>query len=260
MADEGSLRYISWQECISREDELAGLKKAREWKPDSATGNLREVYKVIEAKTDVSTDYRVMQALSRRAAALDIANVMRIEDHQELSRMLLRELQRNPPPGYSPVTHDQLQRADKEAWHLASERVKSSGIRPDANGDLPAGRALREAVADASVRVLLLPLPAKSTGSASSGQPSSGHEHPPAKKRKQQHQQQQKPRSGPGLNPVQLPEGLRGMAVTSDGARICFAFNKQQCGLQSAKGCVKGKHVCTLCGGTHPFQVCPQKD
>eukprot|EP00971_Amphidinium_carterae_P328716 6460728-Amphidinium_carterae.1 len=74
MADEGSLRYLSWQECISREDELAGLKKAREWKPDSATGNLREVYKVIEAKTDVSMDYRVMQALSRRAAALDLAN------------------------------------------------------------------------------------------------------------------------------------------------------------------------------------------
>eukprot|EP00971_Amphidinium_carterae_P145401 2881297-Amphidinium_carterae.1 len=63
-----------------------------------------------------------MQALSRRAAALDLANVMRIEDHQVLMRMLLRELQRQPPPGYNPVTHDQLQRADKEAWHIASEK------------------------------------------------------------------------------------------------------------------------------------------
>eukprot|EP00971_Amphidinium_carterae_P286480 5687788-Amphidinium_carterae.1 len=266
MTEENALKYIRWQECISREEELEGLKKSKEWRVDTSTGNLREVHKVTEAYTDL----KINRALARRGAALDCANVMRTEHHDVLMNMLIRELQRVPPAGHQRVTHEQLQRADKEAWRLVAEATATSGLRVDAAGELPAGEALRNVCTEATVRLLLMPLPLNAAAPQRSSQmsaASSSHQgaaqSPPPKRRKKQQQQQQQQRqqtqekSGTG---TQLPPGLKGATATPDGARICFAYNLVKCTQQQAKGCTKGKHVCTQCFGTHPFALCGQQD
>eukprot|EP00971_Amphidinium_carterae_P138109 2736897-Amphidinium_carterae.1 len=74
-----------------------------------------------------------------------------------------------------------------------------SGIKPDSNGELPAGKALREAAYDTSVRVLLLPLPSPNSSKPTApSQPSApaGAQVPASnKRRQQQHQQQKRPRT-----------------------------------------------------------------
>eukprot|EP00971_Amphidinium_carterae_P227076 4504334-Amphidinium_carterae.1 len=61
-----------------------------------------------------------------------MAGMLRIEQHQALANVLLRELHRAPPPGMAAVTHDQLQRADQECWKIVAEAVQSSlGPAPD---------------------------------------------------------------------------------------------------------------------------------
>eukprot|EP00971_Amphidinium_carterae_P325687 6456083-Amphidinium_carterae.1 len=253
MVEQSRLRYLPWNECISREQELLGTKTSREWRSDSS-GVLKEVQKAQEQFADVSTDYKVYLALHRRGVALDLGNVMRYEDHNLLARWILKEMHRAPPEGYAKVTHFQAQQADKECWKVAAAALQyARSLAPREDGSLPAAQALKTAMQDHQIGLLLRPLPA----AASSKRPATEAPHPAltsaAKKRKPE------PKKVATNTPVALPEGLAGSSNTADGGRICFGFNLKRCKDQQSKGCGRGKHVCTKCGGAHAYLDCPNR-
>ena len=246
MVEDGAIRYVQWSDCVSREDEVRGQKKTKEWKP-GANGILREISsKEPVHKADTSSDLKLWQALHRRGAAAELGGLMTYESHDLLVKTLITELQKPPPSGFLPISHEQLQRADVEAWKLLAAET-TGGLGPDPSGALPADTAMRAIVNASSVRLLLLPLQGSSKKSASPAKDA-----PPAKKPRPQ------PRSKATSAPrrqVPLPSGLEGSSRTSDGASICFGFNLGTCKGPS-KGCPRGKHVCTKCFGDHPFSKC----
>eukprot|EP00971_Amphidinium_carterae_P297564 5912062-Amphidinium_carterae.1 len=121
MTDDHSVSYVGIHESISgmisREDELSGTKKSRNFKV-TAENTLTEVQPSVPQAADLSTELRVLQALHRRGAAADIGGVLTFEVHDKLAQVLIKELTRMPPPGYQKVTLDQIARADLEAWRL----------------------------------------------------------------------------------------------------------------------------------------------
>ena len=77
-----------------------------------------------------SSDLRVYPLLHRRGIALDVANVMRFEQHDVILKLLIEEMPRDQPVGYSPLSMEQLQRADKEIWTKIGETVANSWPTP----------------------------------------------------------------------------------------------------------------------------------
>ena len=115
--------------------------------------------------TDVSTGLHVQAALHCRGLASELGGLCSFEAHQTLATFLLKEFQWKPLPGYSHVTIDQLQRADKHLLKMVAE-LTSSGLTADGAGKLrklPADYALAETMRDTEFRTLLLSLPTLSS-------------------------------------------------------------------------------------------------
>eukprot|EP00971_Amphidinium_carterae_P339660 6477591-Amphidinium_carterae.1 len=147
MVEEGVIKYLPWRECISREDEVLGVKKSKEWRPD-ANHVVREVVGVNpdNLNADTSSDMKLYIALGRRGAAMEMGGLMRHEHHQELVRIFLRALLKKPYEGYAPISHEQLQRADQEIWRIVSDNTRR-GLAVN-NGQFPAAVALEGALKD----------------------------------------------------------------------------------------------------------------
>ena len=254
MLAQGSLRYVPWHECISREDEINGKKKAKEFRLTSQGTMVEQHFSDLRA--DTSTELRVMQCLDRHGIACDLAGLMRFEDRDLLVQLFMEELQRTPLPGCNHVTLEQLQQADREVWKLISKDT-TSGLEAEADGTLPAARALRKAIDHASVRFLLMPLPAaprqqlpkRSGDEVSRNAPGSS-----AKPKKVARRN-----TRPARRPPQLPQGLSGTPSTPDGAAICFSYNLGTCAAKNSKGCSRGRLVCTKCYKEHAYSACPNK-
>ena len=249
MVEDGSVKYIAWSECVSREEEIRGQKKTKEWKP-GADGILREVQNKEPAeKADTTSDLKLWQALHRRGVAMDVGGLMSYETHNLLVKMLVKELQKVPPTGFMAVSHEQLQRADVECWRIIASET-TSGLSPSSSGQLPAELAMQHAVEAPSVRLLLLPLQGNNRRTSSNTR----DDGPPPKRARQQ--PEPKP-AAQTRRSVALPSNLEGSSRTPDGSSICFAFNLGNCKF-NGKGCARGKHVCTRCFGDHPFSKCKQ--
>eukprot|EP00969_Alexandrium_andersonii_P027866 1215940-Alexandrium_andersonii.AAC.1 len=81
--DENRLRYLDWQMCTKRDQELTGEKKDKEWRPD-AQGVVRERVVSVKSPADTSTDLRLRFALQRRGLALEVAQLMSFDVHELL--------------------------------------------------------------------------------------------------------------------------------------------------------------------------------
>ena len=245
--EENALRHVNLHECISREEELQGAKKSKEWKTDGQ-GYVREVHsKSTESHADVSTDLKIFQALHRRGVAFQVANLMTYEEHDALSQVLMDELQRQPISSqHAAVGHEQLQRADREVWKLVSASTLGN-LSPDATGAYPAGVALKAALDNPTFRSLLMQLPAPAKRPLETKtEPGSGS----ATQSKRRKAAPKATASG-----FKMPSGLQGTPTTPQGARICFSYNLGNC-KESGKGCPRGRHVCTRCYGDHAFIKC----
>ena len=256
MVAQGSLRYLPWHECISREEEINGKKKSREFKL-TPQGTMVE-QNVTDLRTDTSTDFKVMQCLHRRGVACDLAGLMRFEDHDLLVQLFMEELQRTPLTGCSHVTLEQLQQADKEIWKLLSKET-TTGLEAESDGTLPAARAMKQAINHPTVRFMLMPIPMASRSTTAKrtheeSLPRESQSSTPRPKKAIRKNAARPPRRAP-----QLPQGLSGTTSTPDGAAICFSYNLGTCQTKNSKGCSRGKHVCTKCYQEHAYNVCPNK-
>eukprot|EP00971_Amphidinium_carterae_P235470 4672905-Amphidinium_carterae.1 len=233
---EATIRYAEWEKCTSREEEIRGERRSKDSKPDDRK----------EYRTNLTSDLRVYLALHRRGVAAELGILMSYEDHDILVQLLMTELLREPLYGHHAVSHDQLRRADAEAWKVASSLI-TAGLQPDPQGRLPAGLAMRRAAEDGRVLRLLSPLPMSAPAKRSTSPPPGGSQKKPRAKAKT-------PQRG-----AMLPDGLHGSSTTPDGTAICFAYNQKKCVQQNSRGCGRGRHVCTKCFKVHPYADCPEK-
>lgn len=126
--EENQLKWIAWEKCINRAQELQQCRKAVAFKTDAA-GNLKVVPETTDGRAVLTTDLRAKQALQRRALAYDQARVISFLVHCRWVERLFDELMRTPPPGFQTVGIDQLMRADQKLFEIMCDRTRD-GIQP----------------------------------------------------------------------------------------------------------------------------------
>ena len=163
MKADGELKYMAPHEIPTRDQELRNVKTEEMIKRD-ASGHLRahDESKIPEA--DVGTDLRMRQAYMRRGVAMEIADVMTMTAHETLVEKLFMEYQREPPPGYAPVTLRQLADADRRLWKTVTEKL-GGDLERDIAGNRLVDGAVREAMLEPAFLTMLLPLPGRASGS-----------------------------------------------------------------------------------------------
>ena len=275
MIEDNQLKYIRWEQCTKRDQELMGIKSDPMWKPDSQ-GVIKEVKVQAELKADTSSDLRLKYALQRRSLALDQARLCDYEKMERWSCILLEAYSRAPIDGYRRVSIEQVQHADMEMFkHLI--KMTRSGIRPSLN-KIPIEDELLKALSLPEIRLHLQPLP---SGSAAKRKDADDDEAPAnAKKAKQPNtnveklqrtienlQGQLRNVKGAGKSggkgrgrkgfvqraPIRMPPELIGQhPMTEDNEPICFSFNLGGCkAAKIGERCSKGWHLCTKCRGNH---------
>ena len=275
LGEEDQLRYVRWEECTKRDQELMGLKSDPVWKPDS-NGIIKEVkvQEILRAETD--TDLKLRYALARRSIAFDQARLLNYFDFEQWPKIMMEAYTTEPPPGYLKVGIEQLHRADMQLFKVMMKETRS-GIKPIA-GRQPLAAALKKAIDMPEVRLCLQPLQGTShkrkhespqqnhkkqkavdvaklqrqlenvqgqlKNLKSSGHPSSSNSKG----------QKGKGKGGKNLG-IRMPPQLIGLCPTTpSGDPCCYDFNLNKC--QRAKNgerCPRGWHVCVRhgCGKPH---------
>lgn len=270
MSEEDQLRYVRWEECTKRDQELMGIKVDPVWKPDSS-GVIRQtkVDEALHAETD--TDLKLRLALQRRSLAFDQARLCDYNVFERWAQVMMEAYTTKPPEGYHRVTVEQLHRADLQLFKMMMRDARS-GIKP-LGGNRPVEEALKKAMDAADVRLCLQPLPGGSKRKADTAEDEpkktkGGSSNDIASLKRtienlqgqvknlrssSSNQQAQKGRKGKGKgkrNMIRLPPQLLGMApTTSQGEPICYDFNLKGC--QKAKPgerCQKDWHLCMRWG------------
>ena len=195
----------------------------KEFKLDQS-GTLKVVIKMDLASVSLAmnTDLKIAQLLQRRGIALDIAKVMKFEDHDKIVQLLIEKLQCGQPSGFATLLVEQLQLADKEIWSLIGKETSKTGIQHKFEGRFPAEKAVQSVTDHPTVRMLLLPLPSSPPSSSkpstlnesSNGSPLPAQAMPKQTSRKRMRSAQAQCGEG------DEPPSIGGMAMTPDGSRI----------------------------------------
>ena len=269
MYEDNRLRYVEWQFCTKRDQEVVGEKKDKEWRPD-AQGVIREKVSTRKAVADVGSDLRLKLALQRRGLALDMALLLRFSVHEQLIEVMLRAYLEDAPNGFSNLGLDQLRRADQLAFTLMAERTRD-GIRP-VGEERPLDKALEESIASPQFRMALLPLMGRS-GAANSRVRGAARSRSQSRVKKKSRVQRLTEKNkqlmeqvghgaggrghgagrgngrgkgrGRASRSPRMPSKLRGyLSRTDAGEPICFAYNLDGCTLAGPdQRCPKGWHV-----------------
>ena len=279
MMEDNQLKYVRWEQCTKRDQELMGLKVDPTWKPDS-NGVIRETRVREELKADVSTDLKLRFAVQRRSLAFDQARLVDYDRFEKWTQILLEAYTASPPECYKKVSIEQVQHADIEMFKYLMKETRN-GIR--FNGQLnPLEEAIRRALTAPEIRLHLQPLPSSSGSGSKRPRDDDGSERPkPAAPRLDSEPpdvirlQRQvanlqgrirnmskgggrgrgRGRSGRGQNnpSVKMPHELLGQsAMAAENEPICFSYNLGGCDKASPGGrCGKGLHVCTKCQQPH---------
>lgn len=280
MLDDNQMKYVRWEQCTKRDQELMGIRSDPTWKPD-ATGVIREVRVQAEVKADTSTDLRLKYALQRRSLALDQARLVDFSEMEKWTQILLEAYTTAPIAGHKKVSIEQIQHADMELFKKIIKETRDR-IRPS-GGVAPVQQALRLAINAPEIQLHLQPLPG---ASASKRTNSEEPEDAAAPKRAKQAtseverlkrtienlsgqvknlkgspraKQKGKGKGGKSIptphGTIRMPPELIGQNATNgDGEPICFSFNLNGCrGAKAGQRCSKGWHVCAKpgCDGHH---------
>ena len=271
MVDTGRLRFIPWHSYTTRDQEVLAVKEIASLKgfKTDANGFMKEEARDAPLSIQMSSELDVLQALRRRGVAYALGQLMSFPVHEQLIAALFQELQRDPQPGFLPVTLGQIMAADREI-HLRLAEQSRGGFPLPAPNVLPLDKVVVPILSSPSVMWLLMPT-RKHSVAAHSGEPL------PKKPRVEPDAgKQQKLEAPPGLlalhdgapdEPTKkkkktkkaspaLPKGLHGgVAKDKAGKAICFGYNLGTCAAQGSE-CGKGRHVCCAKGcfsASHTF-------
>ena len=104
----------------------------------------------------VSSELRVLQALTRRALAADQAGLISFRTLDAIHQDFMGHLSRPAPPGFEPPCIAAVMRTDQELWKFVSDEVGSK-IQQDALGLKPLDAAFTRLSSAATVVLHLLP-------------------------------------------------------------------------------------------------------
>ena len=164
MVEANHLTWLVPSRCTKREQELRiGVKQK-----DRVLSVLDNAVTLTTLPDKLAADHssplHLQWCLQRRGLALDMCRVLSWRTHEKWLAFLLQALTREVPPGYAPVSINQLLRADSEMFLLISKQVIS--LKPDSSGTMQVDQAMSQLRTDPRITMHLLPLP-KSAAQAS---------------------------------------------------------------------------------------------
>ena len=245
MKESNSVVWVAPSRCGKRDSEVQSSMKE---KPVTLSLEQQMVkLSAVEepAVVDTSTDLQLQWAMQRRGLAFDQCSLIGNAEHEIWVQQLLSQLTRDPPAGFSRVTTSQLIRADRELFTIMAQEIQGT-LQPDASGEFPMEKKLKELRTDPRVTMHLLPLPkgapkeAEKPAAAAPSKPQGGN---PGPKKKQRTTPSAKAKS---LCPPELKQYSQ---KDKNGTAICWAYNqKSGCANEVTNGrCKKGVHICMKC-------------
>ena len=244
--EKDCLTYLGPEKFPTRRNELLLQKKpSKEITIDQSQLIVKE--KQAELTCSTITELEVSNAFKRRALAFDLAGAITYSVVAAYHADLLDHLHLPSPPGYSPVSVQQVLRADRAAFLYMSERLTT--LKRNAVGELPLDALLPGVLIQPTVAFHLLPL----SGSASKA--SSSNKAPATERKRSRTPNRPQPKnkgrgkgkSKKGGRGPNVPSALIGKALeTPQKKRLCWGFNLPN-GCNAAKPgetCSKGLHVC----------------
>ncbi|CAE7242070.1 unnamed protein product [Symbiodinium sp. CCMP2592] len=247
--EQNELRYISWESCTSREQEVASeRKKDTRFTIDEHSGKLKVENKEAEDKASTASEVHVLQALQRRSLALDQANLVEYTLMQQWSDRLLRARMDDPPPQYSRPSWGQLVAADKKLFSELRDLTRD-GVQSSSGGVRPLDKHLPAVMMSYDVVCLLQPMPQSASGRSTED---SGKERPAPYTPKGPRKGAGKGKEGKGKG--RMPAQLIAWGCTSStkkGNPYCYGFQLGNCAnAVTNNACVRGLHACAIpkCG------------
>ena len=130
MLETGELKYISPGKCMTRQQELSGDKPDKQIKLDETRSSLVVKDKPHDQETDITSDLSLLQAMTRRALAMDLVGIASYNTVMKFVNRLFALLTQLPAPGFGRPGHAQLLRADKLAETI-QHSLQSAGCEPE---------------------------------------------------------------------------------------------------------------------------------
>ena len=258
MAEENVVTYVKPELCTSRSQEILQVKQAKSFAIGS-DGNLKVGHSAPDFTCATTGELRLRAALHRKALALDLSGILSYKAVELWRTRLFTCLQRDSPPGYKPITINQIMEADKRLWVLLSERTRGDVI-PKLGSPAPCDSEFAKLTDSQEILSFLAPLPRPPAIPDPSRQRWAPYPDPKGKgKGKEKGKESNK---GAGAPAVDLPEGAK--TKTEDGKPLCFAFNRGRCWrskkVKPGKRCPKGFHKCWICLRDRPATECTHSD
>ena len=266
--DQNRLKYLPWEVCTSRPLEVAGTKVDQTWSKDNS-GRLKCDDHETSPPADTSTDLMLDCTLKRRGLAMDMADLMGWQVHEQLRQDLMSAMMRPPLPGYERVSKTQVRRADEIAFTLLSKMCdggvkREKGIRPL---DLALPKVLAHRDYNTALQNLPASHPASTTGLKRTADRTEWTGESTRSQRRKINRAKGKGKGASGdatggkgkSKGKNLPAELRKPGVVAwDEAcgNICFGYNLNTCKNAPPGGkCNRGMHVCIdgSCRKHHPY-------
>ena len=260
--EDNRLRFIPWEQCTCKAQEMAGTRRDSSLAIDPS-GNLKLRTALSAEQAELSSDILVQFALRRRGLALDQAQLLDFKLHDRWITKLFEHRLRPVPSGYATVSLRQLRAADEALFTRMAEMCRG-GVQITTDGGRPLDAAIVVAMHGPEAMHPLLPLPqapqARPAQQAKRSAPeASGH----APRGAPRGRGNNRGRGGrqPERRSDYMPPGLEGgIATNPDGVPLCFAYNLGAC-TRPAKGgrCARGLHLCCKpgCLQPHPMKLHP---
>ena len=154
MLEKDTLVYLGPEKFPTRRNELQLKKPGKEIAIDQSQLIVKE--KPADFTCSTNTELEVANAFRRRALAFDLVGICSYNIMTSYRVDLLHHLHTPPPPGYSPITIQQVLRADRAAFIFLSERMTS--LKRDATNRIPMDHSLPNILGQPTVAFHLLPL------------------------------------------------------------------------------------------------------
>ena len=162
--EKDCLTYLGPEKFPTRRNELLQKKPSKEITIDQSQLIVKE--KQAELTCSTITELEVSNAFKRRALAFDLAGAITYSVMAAYHADLLDHLHLPSPPGYSPVSVQQVLRADRAAFLYMSERLTT--LKRNAVGELPLDTLLPGVLIQPTVAFHLLPLSGSASKASSS--------------------------------------------------------------------------------------------
>ena len=258
MIDKNEVAYIHPNKCLSRQQELMGVKPEKEIQLDATKSALVVREQASHAEISISSDLALYQALQRRSLALDLTGIATYEVMRKWIDRLFAMYAQSPAPGFQKVTQAQLLRADRQAFVRMSELFTGS-LKSYVGAGKPLDQYVERLESDMTVIYFMLPIPVAHGSSSTSSAVDKADKkrtetptkpiQPNNKFQKGAAKGGQKGSKGKKRDPI--PQALKGMhSRTPQGDPICFGYNLGTC---KNTACPR-KHVCSVpgCYKAHP--------